>query len=300
MRISRRKFLQTSAAGGAALTVGAGASGCGNGVTAAPLASVVVDDNPLSATYGQIQVPVPVYPQLATVGGALTLKLQPLDPNDQNRAYALPPDEAILLVHYQSGSFAALQSSCPHAGCPLGYSAQDKLIECPCHSSRFRVVPDPANKTSCAGDVVHSPATAGLTAWAATLDGTGTFVTVDLKKPLPCNNTFPPVMSGTLTLPLADFPQLAMAGGAAGGLPTGAIDPIVVVRVDATRVVALDAKCTHRGCTVKYAPEHNDIECPCHGSTFGLDGSVTTGPATTALTAYSATLTANAIVVTLR
>lgn len=44
---------------------------------------------------------------------------------------------------------------------------------------------------------------------------------------------------------------------------------------------ALDAKCTHEGCTV--AAKGADLQCPCHGSAFTLTGQVTQGPAPTAL-----------------
>ncbi len=146
--MDRRTFLKTTAAGGAIVGSGVTVTGCGNDVIAAPLADVMVDDNPGSPTYGQIAVTVPMYPQLAVVGGAITLRLQKLDLNSQTRAYALPPDEMILLVQYASGQFGALQSTCPHAACPLGYSARDQMVECPCHSSRFRVVADPSDPMS--------------------------------------------------------------------------------------------------------------------------------------------------------
>ena len=296
--MDRRTFLKTSAAGGAVLAVGIGAPGCGNDVIAAPLADVMVDDSPLSPGYGTIQVTVPRFPQLAVVGGAITLRLQKLDPNDQNRAYALPPDGTVLLVQYGAGQFAALQSSCPHAGCPLGYSAKDMLVECPCHASRFRVADDPNDKTACAGAVTHLPAKAPLIAWKATYDAAQALVIVDLKTTLACNNQFPPVVGGTLTLPFADFPQLAMTGGAASGQPMGAPDPIVVVRVDPSTAVALDARCTHRGCTVTWTPSRQELDCPCHGSAFALDGSVLAPPATTPLKTYAVTLAPDAIVIT--
>jgi cytochrome b6-f complex iron-sulfur subunit len=42
-------------------------------------------------------------------------------------------------------------------------------------------------------------------------------------------------------------------------------------------VFAISLVCTHLGCIVKAAAE--GFECPCHGSLFKLDGSVTRGPA---------------------
>ncbi|WP_263731933.1 ubiquinol-cytochrome c reductase iron-sulfur subunit [Cellulomonas sp. SG140] len=79
-------------------------------------------------------------------------------------------------------------------------------------------------------------------------------------------------------------------GGAAGGLakvsdiPVGGalatkVDgkPVLLVQQTAGTVTALSAICTHQGCTVMAAK--SDLECPCHGSVFALDGSVKQGPA---------------------
>jgi nitrite reductase/ring-hydroxylating ferredoxin subunit/uncharacterized membrane protein len=44
---------------------------------------------------------------------------------------------------------------------------------------------------------------------------------------------------------------------------------------------ALDDRCSHRGCALHDGKlEGEKIICPCHGSTFGLDGSLLKGPAT--------------------
>lgn len=42
-------------------------------------------------------------------------------------------------------------------------------------------------------------------------------------------------------------------------------------------VVAFSAVCPHEGCNA--APDDDGFTCPCHGSQFALDGSVTRGPA---------------------
>lgn len=42
---------------------------------------------------------------------------------------------------------------------------------------------------------------------------------------------------------------------------------------------ALSATCTHLGCMTRYEKENNRIFCPCHGSQFAVDGTVTGGPA---------------------
>lgn len=46
---------------------------------------------------------------------------------------------------------------------------------------------------------------------------------------------------------------------------------------DAEGVFAISTVCTHLGCIVK--PTAEGFECPCHGSRFAVDGSVTRGPA---------------------
>lgn len=51
----------------------------------------------------------------------------------------------------------------------------------------------------------------------------------------------------------------------------------VVLFRDDEGVYAISTVCTHLGCLVKTAPD--GFECPCHGSRFAADGSVTKGPA---------------------
>ena len=41
---------------------------------------------------------------------------------------------------------------------------------------------------------------------------------------------------------------------------------------------ALDAKCTHEGCTVQYVPGDSLIWCACHNGKFDLEGRVLSGP----------------------
>jgi Rieske Fe-S protein len=55
---------------------------------------------------------------------------------------------------------------------------------------------------------------------------------------------------------------------------------VAVVR-DADGVYAVSLICTHLGCIVK--PSVTGFDCPCHGSRFAADGSVTHGPAPVAL-----------------
>ena len=41
---------------------------------------------------------------------------------------------------------------------------------------------------------------------------------------------------------------------------------------------ALEARCTHEGCTVQYVPGDSLIWCACHNGRFDLDGRVISGP----------------------
>jgi cytochrome b6-f complex iron-sulfur subunit len=41
---------------------------------------------------------------------------------------------------------------------------------------------------------------------------------------------------------------------------------------------ALDAKCTHEGCTVRYVPGQALIWCACHNARFDLEGRILGGP----------------------
>jgi len=64
----------------------------------------------------------------------------------------------------------------------------------------------------------------------------------------------------------------------AGSVTLDANNGIFVVRA-AEGFYALSAVCTHLGCLTVFKPESGEIACPCHGSTFRLDGSTIAGPA---------------------
>jgi Rieske Fe-S protein len=58
------------------------------------------------------------------------------------------------------------------------------------------------------------------------------------------------------------------------------------------KLFALSAICTHRRCKLDAEPDQT-FYCPCHGSTFDVDGKVTEGPARRDLPAYEISTDAN-------
>ena len=63
----------------------------------------------------------------------------------------------------------------------------------------------------------------------------------------------------------------------------------ILVFQDASQTLrALDARCTHEGCTVKFVPGESVIWCACHNGRFDLDGRVISGPPPRPLAQYLA------------
>jgi cytochrome b6-f complex iron-sulfur subunit len=63
---------------------------------------------------------------------------------------------------------------------------------------------------------------------------------------------------------------------------------IMVLQNAAQEIRAIDAKCTHEGCTVQYLPSESAIWCACHNGRFDLDGQVLSGPPPRPLPKYAA------------
>ena len=53
------------------------------------------------------------------------------------------------------------------------------------------------------------------------------------------------------------------------------------------RLFALEARCTHLGCTPQWTPGRDVFLCPCHGSRFTAEGVVLNGPAVRPLPRYA-------------
>lgn len=61
-------------------------------------------------------------------------------------------------------------------------------------------------------------------------------------------------------------------------------NPVILIPLEEKNFRAVSAKCTHLGCHVR--PAKNFLVCPCHGSTYNLQGKVIRGPAPRALTTF--------------
>lgn len=63
------------------------------------------------------------------------------------------------------------------------------------------------------------------------------------------------------------------------------------------KLIAVNPKCTHQGCDVKWVAEEKKYACPCHGSNFDANGEVLNGPATKPLAAYPAKIVGSQVLV---
>lgn len=63
------------------------------------------------------------------------------------------------------------------------------------------------------------------------------------------------------------------------------------------KLIAVNPKCTHQGCDVKWAAEQKRYNCACHDSNFEANGEVINGPATKPLAVYPAKIVGNQVLV---
>ena len=91
---------------------------------------------------------------------------------------------------------------------------------------------------------------------------------------------------GWVEVPLSQHPGLREPGGHAHvRVPEALLDVVVVHAADGCHR-AVWRTCTHGDCAVAWDAALGAVECPCHGSRFGLDGRVLRGPASRPLTAF--------------
>jgi Rieske Fe-S protein len=101
-----------------------------------------------------------------------------------------------------------------------------------------------------------------------------------------------------IPLNLIDTPELKPIGGIYHLSVEDLEREILVAHVAPDQFVAVDIKCTHRGCDLNYDSNGKKFVCPCHGSEFDLSGVVTKGPASRPLNHYSAVLKDDEVIVT--
>jgi menaquinol-cytochrome c reductase iron-sulfur subunit len=70
------------------------------------------------------------------------------------------------------------------------------------------------------------------------------------------------------------FPVLATRVDAWNRTPNVPIGAVYLQRLEGNRVRALNVVCPHAGCFVDFKGTRNNFHCPCHNSSFGLDGKV--------------------------
>jgi cytochrome b6-f complex iron-sulfur subunit len=102
-------------------------------------------------------------------------------------------------------------------------------------------------------------------------------------------------VSGGITLTIDSASPLSAVGNAA--LVQTSIGDFLVARTAQTSFVALNAICTHQTCTITGFGNQTYV-CPCHGSTFDINGRVLGGPAPTGLHQYPTQFASGVLTIT--
>ena len=109
--------------------------------------------------------------------------------------------------------------------------------------------------------------------------------------------TSPSGMASTLGVLAGRFTgsvvQVTAAGSALGDVGGAALvestaGVFLIARTSASSFSAVDATCTHEGCTVNGA-DGDVYVCPCHGSRYSRSGQVLAGPAKASLRQHATT-----------
>ena len=109
-----------------------------------------------------------------------------------------------------------------------------------------------------------------------------------------------PVLAGRFA---ASRVQVTVAGSALATVSGAALiestaGVFLLSRTNDTTFSAVEAVCTHEGCTVSGADGATYV-CPCHGSRYGRNGQVVRGPATASLRQYPTTFTDGVVTIQL-
>jgi cytochrome b6-f complex iron-sulfur subunit len=117
-----------------------------------------------------------------TAAGSIVLSGEYLSPNvvkePPTRFKAGPPENyppgsvtlnkehKVFIVRAKEGYFYTLSAVCPHLGCIANWKAEDGIVACPCHGSKF----------DREGNVIAGPAPRPLLRFAMSLDDQGQLV----------------------------------------------------------------------------------------------------------------------------
>jgi len=198
-------------------------------------------------------------------------------------------DAKIVVTQPVAGEFKGFSAVCTHQGCVVA-EVKAGTINCDCHGSKFKLD----------GTVSTGPATKPLPARDVTVSAAGDLTTG--KAPAtepptePPATTEPPVEAPTQP-PVEAPPPAGLASTAdipVGGGKVFENEQVVITQPAAGEFKCFSAVCTHQGCVVAEV-KAGTINCGCHGSKFGLDGSVSKGPATTPLPARAVKVSGNQI-----
>jgi serine/threonine protein kinase len=162
--VSRRRMLALVGSGaGAAVAIAAVAVFAGHYLvgTTSPSATTGTSNPPAGNSPVQGNQPSP-----PAAGGHVLAHTSDIPLNSAKTFPIANSQNPGLLIHLPNNQFVAFNSTCTHAGCPVNYNAQNKLLECPCHGAVF----DPARNAA----VVQGPATTPLAKIAISVRPDGT------------------------------------------------------------------------------------------------------------------------------
>jgi Rieske Fe-S protein len=109
------------------------------------------------------------------------------------------------------------------------------------------------------------------------LTGAGTLAGVGLVATPVVAYFYPPKLEELPTEPVLVCPEVELPIGQSKTVKFGRYPAVVINLPDGLR--AFSAVCTHFACIVKWNPDTERLECPCHEGYFSVvDGSVVSGP----------------------